>query len=199
MNSRHPFTAALFAGGLSTRMGRDKALLRWRGELLWRIQLAKLRALAPERVILSCREAQSFADSDAEIILDPLDNPGPLGALAACLRASSQPLLTLAVDMPLMTSEVLKTLLDHHAQTGRGAVFEHEGRFEPLCGLYPQGMLRLAEEALRSGQYRMQSLVQRGVAEGLLDALPLPAGREKAFFNANSPEEWEWIQKQPSM
>ena len=193
------FVAALFVGGLSSRMGRDKALLCLNGEPLWRVQLAKLRFLEPARVLLSSREAQSFDDTDIEIILDPPDNPGPLGALAACLRATSQPLLTLAVDMPLMTSEALKTLLDHHAQTGRGAVFEHDGMYEPLCGLYPQGMLKFAVEALRLGQHRMQNLVQTGIVEGLLDALPLPAGREKSFFNANSPEEWEWIQKHLSM
>ena len=42
MNS--PFATALLAGGRSTRMKQDKALIHWHGQDLWQAQLHKLQA-----------------------------------------------------------------------------------------------------------------------------------------------------------
>jgi len=52
------FAAVLLCGGRSTRMGRDKAFLDWDGRPLWQVQLEKLQQLAPQRLLISCREEQ---------------------------------------------------------------------------------------------------------------------------------------------
>ena len=46
-------SAVLLAGGKSSRMGRDKAFLEIEGEPLWQRQLATLRRLAPEQLMIS--------------------------------------------------------------------------------------------------------------------------------------------------
>ena len=113
MNDRRPaFAAALLAGGKSSRMGADKALLDWRGVPLWRVQLGKLIELNPDRLLLSCREEQRLKNVFAEFVFDPPDNPGPLGAIARCLEIAQRPLLVLAVDMPAMTPSFLRSMLD---------------------------------------------------------------------------------------
>ena len=189
------FTAALLAGGRSTRMGQDKAWLPWRGQPLWRVQLEKLAALAPTRLIVSCRADQGFAGHALDVIPDAPDNPGPLGAIASCLREAQMPLLVLAVDMPFMTAELLSLLLQHVGQPRRGVVFQHHEGFEPLCAVYPMEMLAVLDQALARHQHRMQDVIAASINAGLMEALPLPAQHESAFFNANTPEEWTLAQQ----
>src|ERR687892_190853 len=46
-------SAVLLAGGQSRRMGRDKAIILFRGKPLWQIQLGLLRKLQPAEIFVS--------------------------------------------------------------------------------------------------------------------------------------------------
>ncbi|HEX3817495.1 MAG TPA: molybdenum cofactor guanylyltransferase, partial [Chthoniobacterales bacterium] len=119
-------------------MGRDKALLEYEGEALWRRQEATLRQLEPEEVLIS------GPPRDGRLtIADEFGNTGPLSGIATALRRCSAPLLVvLAVDLPRMTSEFLRSLLalsDH----GKGVVPRCEKFFEPLAAIYPKACFSL--------------------------------------------------------
>ena len=73
-------SAVLLAGGKSSRMGRDKALLEIDGEPLWRRQLATLRALEPEQLMVS-----GPPRGEGETVADEIEDAGPLGGVAAAL------------------------------------------------------------------------------------------------------------------
>ena len=78
-------------------MGRDKALLEIDGEPLWRRQLATLRRLSPEQLMISGPPR----DGEYEAVADEIENAGPLAGVAAALRKCTSPLLVvLAVDLP---------------------------------------------------------------------------------------------------
>src|SRR3989338_10667691 len=96
------FTAILLCGGKSSRMGQDKALLRfeaspyrWQGmapTLLEHQQLLLIHAGASEIVLSGSRDGA---------IADHWPDKGPLAGIHACLSQSKHQLnLVIPVDMP---------------------------------------------------------------------------------------------------
>ena len=182
------FTAALLAGGQSRRMGTDKAFLDWRGRPLWEQQLEKLRALAPSRLLLSCRTEQAIPSrEDVRQVDDEWAGCGPLGGVASCLRACDAPLLAvLGIDLPLLPAEFLRDLLTHCSDQC-GAVISLTGDyFEPLAAVYPAAMLALAEEHLADRRLAMQDFIRRGINDGLMRRVQV-AARAEWFTNVNAP------------
>jgi molybdenum cofactor guanylyltransferase len=191
-----PFAALLLAGGRSERMGQDKAFLKWHGDCLWQIQLNKLLALNPARLILSCREEQrahfNLSDSIAECFFDPPDfQLGPLGIIDLVLRFVQMPLMVLAVDMPRMTADFMHQEFLVAQNLDRGRCFSSAYGVEPLAALYVPAMLPIMEGALMDGQLSLQRLLSQGHDLGFVD-LQIAKNHQLHFFsNCNTPSEWE--------
>jgi molybdopterin-guanine dinucleotide biosynthesis protein A len=192
-----PVAAALLAGGRSSRMRSDKALLDWRGTRLWKVQLGKLMELNPARVLLSRRADQEFKTLLADHVIDPPDNPGPLGAITRCLEAGKEPLLVLAIDMPHMTYAFLASMIESCVDGSAGMVCRSQDGLEPLCAIYPPGALPLLRAALDERCFRMRTVAQRLVDAGLLRVRDLMPDEVPLFFNANTPEEYAWTKPAP--
>ena len=127
------FTGALIAGGRSSRMGRDKAFLDWQGRPLWEVQLAKLSSVGASELLVCGRREQGFEGDGFRFVQDDVEDLGPLAGLANALKeASHETVLVLAVDMPLVTAELLRELLGKcDGLPGRGVVPVVRGRVEP--------------------------------------------------------------------
>ena len=183
------FTAVLLAGGESRRMGSDKATLRWRGRPLWEWQLEKLRALTPERILLSARSDLPWRPSDVELLPDIPPSRGPLSGLAAALDTmETDHLLALAVDLPFMTTEHLRFLCER-ARPGTGIVPMIKGTAEPLSAIYPGTARTHFLEALPLDDSSLQPIVRRLVALNMLQAFPVPDEEHQFYKNVNKPEE----------
>ncbi|HEY5035848.1 MAG TPA: molybdenum cofactor guanylyltransferase [Chthoniobacterales bacterium] len=175
------FSAVLLAGGQSTRMGRDKALLEYEGEALWRRQESTLRRLDPEEILIS------GPPRDGRLtIADEFENTGPLGGIATALRRCSAPLLlVLAVDLPRMNTDFLRSLLA--LSHGDGVVPRGSEFFEPLAAIYPKACFSVAESALRRGDFSLQNFVRDGMKAELLLPRPLAPDELSLFANLNTP------------
>jgi molybdopterin-guanine dinucleotide biosynthesis protein A len=182
-----PFTAALIAGGKSTRMGRDKCLLEFDGQPLWKRQISVLQELHPAEIIISGRSEQIyFQESTARFIPDQWPNAGPLGGIASVLESASYDMvLVLAVDMPQMNTTVLQHLVSH-ASSGKGVVFKHGDFHEPLAAIYPKSLISIALHALTNGELRLQDWVNAGIHADSLKSIQLPQLWEPNFANLNS-------------
>jgi molybdenum cofactor guanylyltransferase len=135
-----PLYGLVLAGGRSTRMQRDKALLEYAG----RSQLERaVELLTPlvERVFVSVRPDQTRDPLRARFaqIVDSGEVAGPIaGIVAAQARHPDAAWLVLACDLPLLDQETLAHLLrsrrpDRQATAYRSA---HDGLPEPLCAIY---------------------------------------------------------------
>ena len=191
-------TAALFLGGRSTRMGRDKALLEIGGHPLWWVQWQKLRVLQPARLIMSARTGQEVPvpPPPALVVRDAVADIGPLGGLIACLETiqfdgPDALLLVLGVDLPRMPAALLQDLV-FAADAGCGVVIRNGDCHEPLVAVYPAALLEVARRRARLGHHSLQGLVRDGLERGLLDEVTLRSlgdWPEEVFANLNTPDD----------
>ncbi len=153
-------TAIILAGGLSSRMGEDKALIEIDGlPLLLRVgQVAQ--QLADQVYVVTAwaeRYQHLCAEAGMQLIPEPLTDHLPQGAVCGFLQGMAQMqlaqpleqrppeqrppdwLLLLACDLPNLQVEVLRAwrlLLAETPADVMALLPQSEGWWEPLCGFY---------------------------------------------------------------
>ena len=159
----------LLAGGLSSRMGRDKARLRLgRRTLLGHVR-AVARALAlPVRVIRR----------------DLVPRCGPLGGIYTALKTSgTDAVLFLACDMPFVSATLLQTLMVSARRAK--AVFTREAGRSGFPFLLRRTTLAAVEQQLAAKEFSLQSLAKKLRARTFQ-----PPGGTSELLNINTPEDW---------
>lgn len=183
------FSAAVIAGGKSSRFGTDKAVACWDGRRLIDRQLDLLRALGPAGLFVSGRPGVDYQAGGAAVVLDAEPRRGPLGGLAAVLEALTTPhVVLLAVDLPTMTRQFLQGLLLRR-RNAVGVVPRGAAGWEPLAAIYPREILPLVTRHLERGDLAMHRLVDAGISAGLLVGSPVGADASDVFRNVNTPDE----------
>jgi molybdopterin-guanine dinucleotide biosynthesis protein A len=180
-------TAVLFAGGLSRRMGVDKATPQIPGEPLWARQLRVLRELQPATLWVSARARSVWCPPDIGVVTDVSPSRGPLSGLVAALRRlHSSHLLVLAVDLPQMTAGHLWKLRAL-AHVDGGVIPLNGDHFEPLCAIYPIKAAAVANDMLADGRMSLQHLAEMLLQHNLAQAYLLNEAEIPLYHNVNMP------------
>jgi molybdenum cofactor guanylyltransferase len=185
-------TAVLLAGGKSRRMGQDKARLRVTWEdapvFLWERQLAVLRSIEPDDLVISGVRKEGYPESIA-ILPDDWVDVGPLGGIATCLnRIRTDLVVVLAVDMPGIRPAFLKKL-STRAAVGCGVIPVHQNRFEPLAAVYPAAARDIAIDQIELGELALQRFSERLRREGLVTRYTVESAEQIQLLNWNTPED----------
>ena len=153
--SDRPIYGLLLAGGKSSRMGRDKALLERAGQS----QLAYLAGLLEdkvERMFVSTRAEQKDEAERGRYaqIIDRYDDMGPLaGILSAMEEYPDTDWLVIACDLPNISGETIAHLLEN--RTGEhpftAYLSSHDGLPEPLCAIYSSSSVDLIRQFAEDG------------------------------------------------
>jgi molybdopterin-guanine dinucleotide biosynthesis protein A len=160
--------AFVLAGGQSTRMGRDKALLEFRGRPLVLHSLEKLRRLGfTPRIVIGYEAARPDLAVFAPLVADNYQSLGPLGGIEAALTVSNADLnLFLPVDLPLLPVEFLRWMIERAQLTQALATIPRvQGMPQPLCAIYSTALLTTAQTALAAGDGKVMRVVGRASAE----------------------------------
>jgi molybdopterin-guanine dinucleotide biosynthesis protein A len=145
--------------------------------------------LRPQELFIAGPAHDEWQTANAIIISDAESGAGPLGGLVAALRQSSAPLvLTLAIDLPHMTSDYLRELLAGCGDA-RGVVPSYGARFEPVAAVYPTRALALAESCLAARDLSVQRFAARCLEEGFAVAKEITPEQRPLFLNMNTPED----------
>lgn len=182
---RRPATAVILAGGGSTRMGRDKALLPLEGRTLIERLVARLDPFFQE-ILVSAADAERYAFLGRKIVVDPKPGQGPLMGVACGLAAAAyETVFFLPCDVPDLPVSLFLRLL-RVARDAEGAVpVDSRGLLEPLCAVYRKSVLGRLEAGLAGGERKIIRLFP-----GLdLRLVPLSEGLE--LTNLNTREDYE--------
>jgi molybdopterin-guanine dinucleotide biosynthesis protein A len=166
----------ILAGGKSSRMGRDKAMLEFEGKtLLARTvesvrSVRRLQLLAGGIEVTVCGEREALEGADRAIV-DHYASCGPLGGIEAALSDLGRGddadwAFFIPVDMPLLSVALIDQLLVGWTEesTGnpqiRACLVEVEGTLQPLVSLVHRSGLRLVREALEAKRYKVVPVLQ---------------------------------------
>lgn len=202
MNDNREPIGVVLAGGSSTRMGRDKALLSLPGgKTLLERGIDTLREAGLSRIVVSVSSAQRGHALRAAlpvlagraIVVDCPPDSGPLAGLCAAMSAfPGYHVLLIACDMPHLEPDPLRAMLDE-PRTVDALVPVASGQLQPLCAIYGPACLRVAGRLLATGRLSMRDLLAspelrvRYLDDAWLAAKKIP---HTAFDNVNTPAEF---------
>lgn len=191
MNDAIAVTVFILAGGKSSRMGSDKAFVQLGGETLLAKALKLARAVSEEvRIVGDAGKFSAFG----RVVEDVYRDQGPMGGIHAALSGSSTDLnLILAVDLPFVEANFLRYLLSRARESGAMATLPRAAQhLQPLCAIYQRAFAVVAEESLRNGKNKIDSLfarVQTCVIEE--EELARSGFSPVIFRNLNTPDDLE--------
>ncbi|MEA3351895.1 MAG: molybdenum cofactor guanylyltransferase [Chloroflexota bacterium] len=185
-------TIVIQAGGQSSRMGQDKALMLFLGYPLIERVLNRVLHLADE-VMITTNHASGYRYLNIPLIPDEIPNRGALGGLYTALKAAQHPLVAVvACDMPFVNAEILSAARDILTNTQADAVIPYtEAGLEPLHAVYRRATcLPAVKAAIEAGKWRAISWH----ADVDIHILPPEELRKYdprgiTFENVNTPEE----------
>ncbi|MDR2800073.1 MAG: molybdenum cofactor guanylyltransferase [Desulfovibrio sp.] len=145
----------VLAGGVSLRLGRDKAALRLQGASLLERAVSLVNGLVG-RVLVVGREDAAFP-----CLADDKPDIGPAGGIATALRYFGEACLVLSCDLPFMDAGTLRRLLAVWQKRGNREILaavcrdRQSGLWEPLVAVYEPDFLPLLDAGFASGKNRI--------------------------------------------
>jgi molybdopterin-guanine dinucleotide biosynthesis protein A len=149
------FTGVVLAGGASTRMGADKALVEVGGRALVTVAAEALADGGATRVVVVGGDAPAFAALGLDTLADGHPGDGPLGGIITALRAATDPVvMVLACDMPMVDGPTVGAIVAALAARpdAYAAAPAVDGRLQILTAAYRIGVLPLLEQAFVAGE-----------------------------------------------
>ena len=171
---REPDTAGfVLAGGLSSRMGKDKATLEFRGGPLVAHALGILSGAGLGASIAGSRAP---LESYAPVVADTEPGQGPLGGICAALASTeARWAVVLPVDLPLLPSSLVRFLLDRARVTGGAITLTSvTGFVQTFPAVLDRAILPGLQSELKAGRRGCFSAYQAAAA-GLGQALDVVA------------------------
>lgn len=184
-------SAALYglvlAGGRSSRMGSDKAAIRYgdRTQLELAVDLARM---ATKEAFVSVRSDQASDPLRAKFaqIVDGGDVEGPAaGIRAAQVARPDAAWLVVACDLPYLSAATINHLVSHRdpARIATAYRSSHDGLPEPLCAIYEPAAAPALQQFLATGRNCPRKFLINS------DTLLLTQPDPESLENVNTPED----------
>ncbi len=152
--SRTRWTGAVLAGGRSSRMGQNKALMQFEGRTLLERALDHLHPHVHELIVIG--DPSLYGHLHHQVIPDELPGNGPMGGIATALKhARYSSMLVLGCDMPKVTAELFIELKEGLTKVQDAFVPACDGNIEPLVAAYHKRCLPAFKACITQGQLKM--------------------------------------------
>jgi molybdopterin-guanine dinucleotide biosynthesis protein A len=186
----------ILAGGKSSRMGEDKALLPFQGKPFLSY-ICEQTIPVSQKVYIVTPWAEKYRDlvpNDCQFISEINPFQGPLSAFAQTFEyIDSDWILLLACDLPYIKRDVFEFWIQQLSVIDRDAVAflaPNEKGWECLAGFYRSTCIDSLRKYLQTGKKSFQDWLKQE------KVIPLPVENSDIFFNCNTLQEYRKIKQQ---
>ncbi len=182
------YSGIILAGGKSTRMGTDKALVSRNGTTMLQRSIDVLRPLCEDLLIVSNNaDHENFG---IPVIADVFADSGPVGGIhAGLVHARQETCFALSCDIPNLSTEILRALLSEWTNE-KALAATCDGKVHPLIGIYRKSTVSTIEAFLKNDRLKLRDCFDA------LDGryLEFSSSMKHHFINVNTPlalDTWE--------
>lgn len=186
-------TGIIMAGGKSSRMGTNKALLKI-DEITVIERIANELKKCVDEIIIVTNHMDNYRFLGYPMVEDIYKEKGPMGGIHAGLLASNtEKNLVVACDMPFISADLGRFLLEQLDEY-QVVVPDIDDQFHPLFAAYKKELAGPIEEALKNDQLRIRfffkQLNTKTVYREDLNKANILFNEENVY-NMNYPEDYE--------
>lgn len=157
MNGTVKYSVGILAGGNSTRMGRNKALLEFESKtFLTRI----IEEFKDHEIIISGSYDGEYNIPGIKEVSDENKDYGPVEGIRQILNNSSEEYVFIcACDMPFIKDELASYISEFISSDYDCYVLTEEGSMHPLCAIYSKKILPVIERIIAQDEHRIRSIL----------------------------------------
>ncbi len=182
----------IFAGGKSSRMGEDKALLPFAGKpSLTQFQYERLQKLF-QNVYISCKDSKKFdflTENKDAIFIEDINTENiyapTSGFVTIFNRLHVNEIFVLSVDTPFVDEAEISKILKHKDQGFDAIIAKTPHSLHPMCGLYNRSLHVAFSNMLQTNQHKLTQLLQSS------NTFFVEFENESNFLNLNNPSEYQ--------
>lgn len=151
-------TGIILAGGKNSRMGSDKAFVKYKNKYLIEYAIEAFTGIC-SNILISAND-DIYSQFGYLVIEDIFPDTGPMGGIYSCLKhSSSERNVVLPCDMPGVSSDLIHYLIRNAGIEDTVVAESADKHIEPLCAIYHKNTLPLFEKYLLNGEYAMYKLL----------------------------------------
>ena len=177
----------IFAGGKSSRMGEDKALLPFAGfDTLAEYQYTRLSQIF-SKVYISCKDKSKF-NFLANYIEDEKESDifaPTLGFISAFNTITEEKFFAVSVDIPFVTEKEIQKIVLANDDFHDAVIAKTDEGIQPLCGIYSKNLKNDFLQMLQNKKHKLGYLLQKSKTA----AVYFPDNRP--FLNMNHPRDYK--------
>ncbi len=181
-NTKPQITGIILAGGKSSRMGQEKGLVLHQGVSFIQHIIEAVQQIT-DTIIISTANP-NYMQFGYPCVTDSIPDCGPVGGIytGLCHSKTAQNLV-LSCDIPLITSETLKHLIQCHRDEYQVTYYENT----PLIGCYNTTVTTRFKEHLQQKRLRLQQVLASVVSQ----TITIPKHIQYTIQNINTPTEYK--------
>lgn len=196
----------ILAGGKSSRMGEDKALLNYNGQKFIE-KIADELSFFEEKIIARGNNSilGELENASWKIVADEYPDHGPIGGLHVALKnCESEVMFVVTCDMPLITGALARKICSEMCRCEETAKHDginttidaviavsDDGKYHPLCGVYRKELYQLMEEYILQDNNRVMAVLKNCRVK----YVNLNEEESKQLANVNTRDEYEKLGK----
>jgi molybdopterin-guanine dinucleotide biosynthesis protein A len=179
------------AGGKSRRLGQDKRFLELGGRTCLQRVLDVCKDVF-EEILIVADGCEPFRNLGVNVVVDLVPGRATLGGLYTGLHyAASAKIFAVACDMPFISAEAVKVVLDQ-ADQGDIVIPDLSGKLQPMHAVYSKRCLPYLRTLVEAEKLRVQDLCEcpdLHVYRIPESAFKVVDPELRSFFNINTPND----------